>query len=170
VETHSDGPGVDRKNRSAPGLCCQTKICHRSRSPDPSKTRGTHRTTGAGLAGPHGQVLPERSEGSSPCAAELPQQPCIRSIPWAFSPRAFDPWGGSGAMMLSYASAAKLRAAGPFYSSGTRAMGGSGTPPPRIVIGNPAPASGAPNRCFSCLLPPLRRPRADGHPPAPGRS
>ena len=28
-------------------------------------------------------------------------------------------------MMLSYASAAKLRAAGPFYSSGTRAMGGS---------------------------------------------
>ena len=45
-------------------------------------------------------------------------------------------------MMQSCASAAKLRAAGPFYSSGTRAMGGSGTPPPRIVIGHPAPTSG----------------------------
>ena len=55
--------------------------------------------------------------------------------------RAFEPWVGSGAMMQSYASAAKLRAAGPFYSSGTRAMGGSGTPPPRIVIGHPAPTS-----------------------------
>lgn len=59
--------------------------------------------------------------------------------------------GGIGTMMQPCASAAKLRAAGPFYSSGARAMGGSGTPPPRIVIGNPRPAAGrAPNR-LSCL-------------------
>ena len=49
-------------------------------------------------------------------------------------------------MMQPYASAAKLRAAGPFYRSGARAMDGCGTPPPRIVIGNPASAGGrAPN-------------------------
>src|SRR5258707_2131926 len=39
-------------------------------------------------------------------------------------------------MMQSCASAAKLRRAGPIYMSGTKAMGGLGTPPPRIVIGN----------------------------------
>jgi len=45
-------------------------------------------------------------------------------------------------MMQSCASAAKLRRAGPFYVSGTKAMGGSGTPPPRIVIGSVSPESG----------------------------
>jgi hypothetical protein len=42
-------------------------------------------------------------------------------------------------MMQSCASAAKLRRAGPIYKNGTKAMGGSGTPPPRIVIGNVSP-------------------------------
>src|SRR5262245_13878328 len=42
-------------------------------------------------------------------------------------------------MMQSCASAAKLRRAGPFYMDGTKAMGGYGTLPPRIVIGNLSP-------------------------------
>jgi hypothetical protein len=46
---------------------------------------------------------------------------------------------GSETMMQSCASAAKLRRAGPFYKRGTKAMGGSGTPPPRIVIGSVSP-------------------------------
>jgi hypothetical protein len=52
------------------------------------------------------------------------------------------PFFGSGTMMQSCASTAKLRRAGPFYKSGTKAMGGSGTPPPRIVIGSVSPESG----------------------------
>ena len=88
--------------------------------------------------------LPIGSEASSPAAAELgvPQQPCIR----------YDPLG-SGTMMQSCASSAELRRAGPFYNSGTKAMGGSGTPPPRIVIGNVPPESGRTELGFSWLPP-----------------
>lgn len=98
-------------------------------------------------AGEHGArlVMPRRtfglairSEGSSPCAPRgIARQPCIRPIS---TDRYHD---------AAFASAAKLRAAGPFYKSGTRAMGGSGTPPPRIVIGNTCSASRrAPNPLF----------------------
>src|SRR6476646_12072804 len=55
-------------------------------------------------------------------------------------------------MMQSCASAAKLRRAGPFYDSGTKAMGGSGTPPPRIVIGTVSPESGRTELGVSWLL------------------
>ena len=85
--------------------------------------------------------LPVGSEGSSPAAAELssvPQQPCIRATRL-----------GSVTMMQSCASSAKLRRAGPFYKNGTKAMGGHGTPPPRIVIGSVSPEGGhAPNRGY----------------------
>jgi hypothetical protein len=42
-------------------------------------------------------------------------------------------------MMQACASSAELRATGPIYRSGTKAMGGSGTPSSRIVIGSAAP-------------------------------
>ena len=54
--------------------------------------------------------------------------------------------------MQSCASSAELRRAGPFYNSGTKAMGGSGTPPPRIVIGNVPPESGRTELGFSWYL------------------
>ena len=131
MKTHSDGPGVDRQTGRLPTLrLAKPKYVIGIDLLIPEKP-AVHAARWDRLGGTSHASPAGRSEGSSPCAAELPQQPCIRSIP-----------AGSGAMMLSYASAAKLRAAGPFYSSGTRAMGGSGTPPPRIVIGNPAPASG----------------------------
>jgi hypothetical protein len=40
-------------------------------------------------------------------------------------------------MMHSYASAAKLRGSGPILTLGFEAMSHNGSPPPRIVIGNP---------------------------------
>src|SRR4029079_1239380 len=59
---------------------------------------------------------------------------------------------GSGTMMQSCASSAELRRAGPFYNSGTKAMGGSGTPPPRIVIDNVSPESGRSELAFFWYL------------------
>ena len=51
-------------------------------------------------------------------------QPCIRQVR-----------RGILTMMQSYASAAKLRAAGPFSKAALNAMACNGWPPPRIVIG-----------------------------------
>lgn len=86
---------------------------------------------------------------------------------------------GSQTMMQSCASTAKLRRAGPFYKSGTRSMGGCGTPPPRIVISNASPERGGNAAeigyllaCLLWLLVSLNRrpaPGATSCPPAPCR-
>jgi hypothetical protein len=66
-----------------------------------------------------------RSEGSSPWCRGSARSNLVFGDP---------DWDRT--MMQPYASVAELRRAGPFYRSGTRAMDGCGTPPPRIVIGN----------------------------------
>ena len=55
-------------------------------------------------------------------------------------------------MMQSYASAAKLRAAGPFSKAALNAMACYGWPPPRIVIGTDGVARQAPRTCRILLL------------------
>ena len=98
--------------------------------------------------------LPIGSEASSPAAADL----AFRSnLVFGTTP------SGSGTMMQSCASTAKLRRAGPFYNSGIKAMGGSGTPPPRIVIGNVSPESGRTELGIS-WLPPVLSDLGSAHP------
>ena len=115
---------------------------HRRRRREAALTGASTARRYPGRAGPSGRSLPVGSEGSSPAARNL-----------AFrSNLVFGTTFRSETMMQSCASTAKLRRAGPIYNNGTKAMGGSGTPPPRIVIGNVPPESGrAPNKVISSL-------------------
>jgi hypothetical protein len=93
--------------------------------------------------GPGSQRRPDGSEGSSPS-----RRGASAATLYSVDPEGI---GGHDAVMRI---GAELRAAGPFHQSGTRAMGGYGTPPPRIVIGDPAPTSGTHAELrFSCLFP-----------------
>ena len=135
---------LDRQRPFSPGCACHVALI----GPHPSNIIG--REGAATLVETGGAIgvdkLPIGSEASSPAAAEV----AFRSnLVFGTTP------SGSGTMMQSCASTAKLRRAGPFYNSGTKAMGGSGTPPPRIVIGIVSPESGRTEWGFSWLSPVL---------------
>jgi len=139
----ADQAGAARPGRRGSHICGIGERCHpegRSAAEQPASAGLTtidDRATGGGLRPPlwigcrhRFDELPIGSEASSPAAAEREAS--------AATLYSGDPCG-SETMMQSCASAAKLRRAGPFYMNGTRAMGGHGTLPPRIVIGSVSP-------------------------------
>ncbi len=121
-----------RKGLSAAGQGCAASVAESAACLD----AGEH---GARLVMPRRSVgVAIRPEGSLPCAAGSFRGNLV-----------FGRSRWIDTTMQAFASAAKLRAAGPFYKSGTRAVGGYGTPPPRIDIGNGCSVSRpAPNSLF----------------------